>query len=81
MTLAQDAERNRLALIDQLYDHWGGYYILRRLIDGHWCDVRALDKDQAIAQRLAGDEALLIVPERNDELVQMVLLEQWHDRM
>ncbi len=64
MTLAQDAERNRLALIDQLYDQWGGHYLLQRLIDGQWHNLRALNKRQAIAHHLRDDEALEIVRRR-----------------
>lgn len=61
MTLAQDAERNRLALIEQLYDRWGGYYVLCRLLDGQWHDVRPLSKSEAIVYRLRGDEAVEII--------------------
>lgn len=58
MNLVIDAERNRLALIAQLYDEWSGWYVVQRIEAGVYVDVRPLSRDEAVAYRLASDEAL-----------------------
>lgn len=42
----------------QLYDEWGGYYVLRKLYNGAWWDVRQLDRSEAMTYRPGPDEAL-----------------------
>lgn len=61
MPLHSDASKNRALLVAQLYDEWGGYYILQRLEAGAFVDVRPLSRDEALTYRTANDEALLIV--------------------
>lgn len=60
MTLAADAERNRLALIAQLYDEWHGFYILQRLEVSVYVDVRPLTREEAVECRLAHGQALSV---------------------
>lgn len=61
MTLAADAAANRIACIAQLYDEWHGRYIVQRIVDGVYVDVRQLSRDDAMTYRTAGDEVLKIV--------------------
>lgn len=61
MTLTDTADSIRARLAAQLYDEWGGYYILRRLVDGRYQDVRPLNREEAETIRLHGDEALRLV--------------------
>ncbi len=51
--------RRRCAL--QLYDEWGGHYVLQQLICGVWCDVRPLSRDEAMTFRMKDDEALELI--------------------
>lgn len=60
MTLTDTAAAYRSALAAQLYDEWGGYYILQRLTDGRYQDVRQLTREEAETIRLRVDEALEI---------------------
>lgn len=48
-------------LAAQLYDEWHGYYILRKLINGQWVDVRRVERAEAETLLPAVDEGLLIV--------------------
>ena len=52
------AAANRVALVEQLYDEWHGYYVLQRLDGGTYVDVRPLSRDEALTIRPAPDEAL-----------------------
>lgn len=61
MTLTDTAAEYRSRLAAQLYDEWGGYYVLQRLTDGRYQDVRPLTRDEAETIRLRGDEALMLV--------------------
>lgn len=61
MTLTDTAAEYRARLAAQLYDEWGGYYVLQRLTDGRYQDVRQLTRDEAETIRLRHDEALLIM--------------------
>lgn len=61
MTLTNTAATYRASLVAQLYDEWGGYYILQRLTDGRYQDVRTLTRAEAETIRLREDESLLIV--------------------
>jgi hypothetical protein len=66
MGLIDAAAANDTALVRQLYDEWGGHYVLRRLLMGAWCDVRPLSRSEALTIALRPDEALLIVyPQRS----------------
>lgn len=62
----------RAALVAQLYDDWHGHYVLRRLVDGMWQDVRTLSRSEALAVALSEDEALGLVYERGANHVQSV---------
>lgn len=61
MTLTDTAAAYRARLAAQLYDEWHGHYILRRLVDGRYQDVRPLNRAEAETIRLRGDEALMLV--------------------
>ncbi len=63
MGMREDAERNRLALIDQLYDQWGGHYCVLRLdpFDHRWKADHDLTKAEAIEYKPGPDEALGLV--------------------
>ncbi len=66
MGLREDAERNRLALIDQLYDQWRGRYMLRVLRRGKWIDVSTMHKLEAIEYQCKPDESLGIIDPGQD---------------
>lgn len=58
MTLAADATANRTALVAQLYDRWGGCYVVQRLDGGAYMDVRPLSRDEAMTYRTRSGEVL-----------------------
>lgn len=61
MTLNADADAMRSALALQLYDEWGGHYILQRLDGGAYVDVRQLGRDEAMTYRTQQGEVLELV--------------------
>lgn len=61
MTLAADAAANRAALVAQLYDDWHGCYVVQRLVNGAYVDVRQLSREEAMMYRLRNDETLKLV--------------------
>lgn len=52
------AAANRIACIAQLYDEWGGHYIVQRIDGGVYVDVRKLSRDEALTYRTASGEVL-----------------------
>lgn len=59
--MTQASATNRAALVAQLYDAWHGHYMLRQLRDGVWCDVRRLERDEALMYRTRQGEALEVI--------------------
>jgi hypothetical protein len=54
----ESKEACRLACLAQLYDEWGGWYMLRCLRQGRWVDVSMLSRLEAVWHRPGKDEAL-----------------------
>ena len=61
MTLTDAIAVLNAALVKRLYDERGGYYMLRRLVNGKFRNVRPLSRDEALIYYCKRDEVLLHV--------------------
>ena len=58
MTLTDTTVELNARLVARLYDERGGYYLLRRLVDGKFRDVRPLTRAEALTYYCRRDEVL-----------------------